>query len=394
MELYLLDTLYRKAHLFDRFESLIWTERFSSFGDFKLIIESTPTTRSLFKPGALLGLSESYRMMIAESVEDKTDDDGRRVLEVQGPSAEAFMKHRAAARGVSLIDTTLISNWTITKPPADLVREIVKSSISSYALDGFDNISFLRDTSERFSPQENVLEPPDPITVKVLPAPLYDVVKEICDSWQMGFRFVKPHAGAALYFEVYCGNNRTSGQSSRTPVIFSPELDNLQNITSLRTIENAKNIAYVFSPAGFEIVRPESVDPYSFGFERRVLTVSADDVEAGTPNASQILRQRGFEALAQAKAINAFDGEINQNSRYIYGVDYSVGDLVEIRNIDGVANQMRVTEQIFVSDREGDRSYPTLELATFINEGSWMSWRSNITWGDLATDPITWSEQP
>ena len=394
MELYLLDVLYRKEHLFDRFESLIWTERFSSFGDFKLIIESTPRTRSLFKSGALLGLSESYRMMIAESVEDKTDDDGRRVLEVQGPSVEAFLKHRVAARTVSLTDPTPVANWTITKPPADVVREIVQTSIKLAPIDGFDSISFLRDTSERFSPQENVLEPPDPITTKVLPAPLYDVVKEICDSWQMGFRFVKPHSGAALYFEVYCGNNRTSGQSSRTPVVFSPELDNLQNTTSLQNIENAKNIAYVFSPAGFEIVRPESVDPYSFGFERRVLMVSADDVEAGTPNASQILRQRGYEALAQAKAINAFDGEINQNSRYIYGVDYSVGDLVEIRNIDGVANQMRVTEQIFVSDREGDRSYPTLELATFINEGSWMSWRSNVTWGDLDTDPITWAEQP
>lgn len=394
MELYLLDALYRKEHLFDRFESLIWTERFSTFGDFKLIIESTPKTRSLFKTGALLGLSESYRMMIAESVEDKTDDDGRRVLEVQGPSVESFMKHRAAAIRYSLNNPAHYADWTITNPPADVVREIVRLSTSAFALDSFDSISFLRDTSERFSPQENVLEPPDPITFKVPAAPLYDVVKELCDTWQMGFRFVKPHAGAALYFEVYCGNNRTSGQSSRTPVIFSPELDNLQNITSLRTIENAKNVAYVFSPAGFEIVRPESVDPYSFGFERRVLVVSADDVAEGTPNASQILRQRGFEALLQAKAVHAFDGEINQNSRYTYGVDYSVGDLVEIRNIDGVANQMRVTEQIFVSDREGDRSYPTLELATFINEGSWMSWRSNVTWGDLDTDPITWVEQP
>jgi hypothetical protein len=136
------------------------------------------------------------------------------------------------------------------------------------------------------------------------------------------------------------------------------------------------------------------VPPDTAGFDRRVLTVDASDItlSAGTALDAALL-QRGKEELAKTRAFQAFDGEINTNSQYKYQVDYWLGDLVEMRNVDGVANQMRVTEQIFVSDKEGDRSYPTLTVNQFINTGSWLSWESNQQWIDLDADPTTWSEQ-
>jgi hypothetical protein len=53
---------------------------------------------------------------------------------------------------------------------------------------------------------------------------------------------------------------------------------------------------------------------------------------------------------------------------------------------------MKVTEQIFVQDREGERAYPTLTLNTFINTGSWLSWNNNKTWSELTTE--VWAELP
>lgn len=394
MEIYVLDSLYRRIHLFDRYDSLIWTERYSELGDFKLVIQSAPSTRSLLKTGVKLGFSHSDRGMIVETVEDKVDDDGRRMLTIEGRSFEKILTDRVAAKKANPTDPTPMAEWILTGKPADVARELVFSVISPNGLNSYDTVPLLRPSTERYSPEENIPEPEDSITVKIAPNTLYDALKELCDVWQMGFRLVKPQTGGSLYFEIYSGNNRTTGQHTRTPVVFSPELDNLQNTTELNTINQSKNVAYVFSPAGFLMVQPEDVPPDTDGFDRNVLIVNADDVEAETPNKDQILRQRGLEAIAQAKAIQAFDGEINQNSQYTYGVDYVVGDLVEMRNIDGLANQMRVTEQIFVSDKEGERSYPTLALATFVNEGSWLSWRSNRTWFDLSDDPITWSEQP
>ena len=89
------------------------------------------------------------------------------------------------------------------------------------------------------------------------------------------------------------------------------------------------------------------------------------------------------------------DGEIRQNSQYVYNRDYYLGDLVEMRNVDGVANQMRVTEQIFVSDKEGERTYPTLAINTFVSTGSWLSMYPGLSWVDLDTNTTdVWENQP
>lgn len=101
------------------------------------------------------------------------------------------------------------------------------------------------------------------------------------------------------------------------------------------------------------------------------------------------LIQRGKESLAEHRPVIAFDGEIPQTGSYIYGVHYNLGDLVESRDADGIATNMRVTEQIFVSDAEGVRSYPTLTIYRLITPGSWLSWDASQVWSDADG---TWSE--
>ncbi|MCA1806536.1 MAG: siphovirus ReqiPepy6 Gp37-like family protein, partial [Actinobacteria bacterium] len=82
-----------------------------------------------------------------------------------------------------------------------------------------------------------------------------------------------------------------------------------------------------------------------------------------------------------------FDGEVNENSEFTYGVDYDVGDLVEMRNKDGIITYKRVLEQIFVSDSEGERAYPTLALDMFAGENTWLSWTNKTqVWEDFTTE--------
>ena len=64
-----------------------------------------------------------------------------------------------------------------------------------------------------------------------------------------------------------------------------------------------------------------------------------------------------------------------------------------MRNDDGVTNQMQVTEQIFVDDKEGTRSYPTLTINTFIMPGTWSAWDFNKVWLDYDPSPETWADQ-
>lgn len=389
MEIYTLDPLLRREFVHDKFESLIWTERFKQYGDFQLDTVSTPENRSLFTPGTLLAMNNSYRVMRVESLEDDTDDDGRRMLSVKGRSIEAMLYDRVAKQ--SLDDLTTSPKWTITDTPAAVARKLFHDICVTGVLDPGDVIPFINEGST-FLPSSTYPEPIDPITVDLDPQALYDAIYNICDVWNLGFRLIRQFDTSKLWFDIYTGTDRTSAQSIVPAVVFTPELDNLQNIKELKSIDQYKNVAYVYSPAGFQMVYPVDVDPEVDGFERHVLTVNATDITSDNPDVTAALIQRGNEELAKARMIQSLDGEIAQTSQFKYGTHYNLGDVVEMRNIDGNTNNMRVTEQIFAQDSEGERSYPTLDLNVFINTGSWLSWLNKKMWSELGDEE--WADQP
>jgi hypothetical protein len=261
------------------------------------------------------------------------------------------------------------------------------------AISPADAIPFLQPGS--IMPASNLLDPIDPINVSLEPSSLYEALKGVGEVYGLGFRLLRNFDMSQLYFDVYAGSDRTSGQNVLPPVIFSPDLGNLQNTNELTSIDGSKNVAFVYSDQGTMFVYGGGVDASVTGFDRKIIPVKADNLD-GTPTDEQLtshFSQVGREALSARQAYQAFDGEINQFSEYKYGTHYFLGDLVEQRNTDGVTNKMRVTEQIFVSDKEGERSYPTLSLFQFINTGSWLSWESNQTWADLDLNPTTWAQQ-
>lgn len=376
MDLYILDDVLRRTSVVDRFESLIWTERYSSLGDFELVIHSTPENRALFQEGAMLGIVQSTRVMVVEVIADDTDADGRKVLKITGQSLEKIMLDRVAA-----IDfTPPFDKWVLTnQTPGNIARTIFNRICRSNTQFPQDNIPFL--VAGSLYRAGNIAEPVDPITVEIERKSVYEALKELCDAYNLGFRLHKGPDTSKLYFDVYTGNDRTASQSLLTPVVFSSALDNLTNISQLTSTANAKNVAYVWTEKACIQVFSDGADANTSGFQRRVLQVDATDVDLDPgPELLSILEQRGKDALAKHRALRAFDGEIPQFGSYRYGMDYELGDLVEIFNADGEASQMRVTEQIFVSDSEGDRSYPTLTINLLITPGSWLSWDGLETW--------------
>src|SRR6059036_109541 len=120
MELYILDSLLRRTAVIDRFESLIWTERFAEKGDFELVINSTHENRRLLVAGTRLALNESDRVMTVQSIEDKKDSDGKTILTVKGPSLESLLDDRAAIDGFAGLTTD--PNWVLTDTPGNIAR--------------------------------------------------------------------------------------------------------------------------------------------------------------------------------------------------------------------------------------------------------------------------------
>jgi len=390
MELYTLDPLLRRAEVFDEFASLIWTERFKQYGDFELDISSTLRARTLLKTGTLLATDDSHYVMVIESVEDATDSDNRKLLKVKGRSLEVILYDRVAKE--SLSNTTTSPAWLITGlTPTAAARKIFHDICVTGILSSYDVIPFIFEGT--FLPASTIPEPVDLVDIELEPTTVYDAIVQIADIWNFGFRLLREYDTSKLWFDIYTGRDRTTAQTTNPAVVFAPELDNLQNTKQFMTIENAKNVAYVYSPVGFEMVYADGVDPDVSGFERRALVINATDINSGTaPEISAALIRRGQDELAKARVFQAFDGEINQNSAYVAGVDYNLGDIVEVRDSDGTTNNMRVSEIIRVADREGTRAYPTFVLNQFINTGSWLSFVDNTQWADMTTEE--WADMP
>lgn len=395
MEAYILDNLRRRVAVIDTFESFIWTERFKDIGDFEMILLSTNENRTRLTVGTTLAMNNSYRMMTVETVQDKTDAEGRKLLTISGRSFEAILENRVAKD--TLADLTAEPKWLLTGTPTTIVRKIFHDICILGQLSVRDIIPSVIESS--IFPEDTIGEPADSITVELEVMTVYEAVKNICDIYEIGFRFIRNFDTSELYFDFYMGSDRTTGQNDLPAVVFSPSLDNLQNTMELSTNAMYKNVAYVFSPAGTAVVYPDGIDPVLVeGLERRVLMVKADDIAVQDPPESAPvilakLTQRGLEELSKNRQLSAFDGEIGHNISYKYGIDYNLGDLVEKRNDSGTTDNMQVTEQIFVSDNEGERSYPTLSLNTFITPGSWIAWDYNQVWAEVP-DTEHWADQP
>lgn len=383
MELYTLDSLYRRQNVIDQFQSLVWAERWQSYGDFELDMFSSYGTRSLLKPDTWVAVNVSNYVCRIETVEDDIDDQGNKILKVKGRTIEALFDDRAAPR----------STWS--EAPAAVARDMFHQVCVAGTWDIGDIIPGI--TEGTFMPASTILEPTDAISVDTTQVPVPTLftamVTNICAKYYLGFRILRKDSTGQLYFDIYAGSDRTTDQTVLTPVVFAPQFDNLENTSELTDITTAKNVAYVQKSDGTsQIVYGSGVDPTVDSFERRVMIVDASNLTSPT---TAELTQLGLEALAASATKFIFDGEISQYSQYVYGTDYNLGDLVELQNDDGVQSDMRVTEQIFAQDQNGFRSYPTLASYETINAGSWLSWNNDKTWNDLDSDTTNvWENQP
>lgn len=391
MELYTLDSLFRYSSVIDSFQSLIWTERFSSWGDFELDTFSTLENRNLFVPGLRLSIKESKRVMVVETINDTTSDTGERILKVKGRSLEAIFENRMAMG--DLTDLTEDPKWNLSGTPGDIIDQLFHDICVLGILNAGDIIPGVTEGS--IYPADTIDAPSDEIIYEFEPTTLYLAIKNLADAYSMGFRLVRDPNTGSLYFDWYTGSDRTTGQTELAAVVFSPDMDNLKNTNKLTSSALYKNVAYVVSKVGHEIVYDIDIDPTINGFDRSVLTVVASDIDDPDPDiASAQMIQRGREELAKNRKLILLDGELAQITNYIYDTSYSLGDLVELQDDNGSVSNMQIVEQIFVSDKEGDRSYPSLAVNKFVTPGSWLDWDPTQEWEDLDSDPGTWSEQP
>ena len=218
------------------------------------------------------------------------------------------------------------------------------------------------------------------ISVGIPYGPVYDALKEIATTYQIGMQITLDSVTDTSYFlgfRSYKGLDRTSGQTDNPVVRFSPQMDSFANIKELQSIAAFKTLVYAFAPG----LKPNEGDPelrttpgvssmtgseYT-GFDLRALLVFSDDVTTdmvgGSPtNLVNVLNSRAFDARTNNRFIKAVDGEIVPDNQFQYGVHYNLGDIIEVEGNTGVVQTARVTEYIRAQDEGGERAYPTVAM--------------------------------
>jgi hypothetical protein len=582
MELYVLDSTFRRVEVIDKFESLIWTERFQDYGDFELSLYSNPSVRTLLTAGTHVFINKSNRIMTVNEVENRTESDGRKTLTVKGHSFEKILDDRVASyklsdkylnslsKGVVTYNATYDYFDTATNHdlkdgdqvyfktskflPGSLLNDDGSDSYTGANITGFDytndvfrvnkhglangDVIYIKKASggtlptgltegqyyyvivkdadllQVASTQENaknnlaiaisgtsvgthtvylsldalqpyfvirisdtriklaisyensisedgidaiplnlfgtvastmnlyylnentwrvkgkprdILEsifnrfcvnPEEPIdtlfiyktgslystngdldeiqteyTLDFANQSVYQIINELCKIWNFGFRITRSETYNKIHFNIYSGSNRTLNQTANTPVIFDLNLENLLNEASYISTKNYKNVAYVYSLNSFLKVYTDGVDEFTTNLDKKILLVDASDITGykGSELTAQ-LEQRGRQALSENAKINAFDGEISPTNQYKYEADYFLGDLVEVKDIDGYSVVKRVTEQIFSEDEQGEKSFPTLSTQTVSVPGSWYAFTQNTAWNDASLATKTWAQ--
>lgn len=417
MEAYVLDDKLRRVQCVDLFNSFIWAERYSERGDFVLKLDISNPARKLFKKGTKLVIKNSFKVATVDTIERDLDADGSEVVKITGYTDEHILTKRLAKKNHDNLE--LNPNWEITGTPRDILKKMVYDICLDGKLDVKDKIPYLVQGDLISAPGTWLALPEllywnaavgvwetaytsntipdiltDPITINAKPQSLYKTVKEICDVYGLGFRLVRNFDNSELYFEIYTGQDRTSLQTFYPAIRFSVETGNLVSSSEIDTDKDAYNVAYVYSKKGSVIVYPdEDSVTTATGFNRSVLYVEVTDYEEEqTPADHQrLLKQRGLEELAKHRSSIAFDGEISKSSNYKYGIDYNLGDFVELKNADGLVTKMLVSEQIFVHDLEGERSYPTLTNVETISTSSWAGQSPILYWSMAEGYWATWT---
>lgn len=396
MDVYITDENFVRLNLIDSYKSFIWKERFSRYGDVQLVVPSTIDSWTIFREGYHISIDESDRLMKLETAYEQITEEGERLMVIEGRSLEARLLDRIAQQRPVVGHPY---QWSFGRPAAVAPRLMYYENC--YANTRYPGANFADTGIDETVDPLAIEEPDDDVSFVITPDKnLYDVIVEHCESYGMGFAFKQRdprlvhNPGRHLTFRVYMGYDRTSAQSTNAAVIFSANLDNLENTKSVRTSVNVKNVVQVMTENYIEVVYGNGATGETSGRDLRFATLMLNDTSESWTETQEraFMVQKGLEYLSQHALVEAFDGEISQSSEYIYKRDYNLGDLVEMRNIQGATSVMRVTEQIFASDAEGDRAYPTLKLHNFVTPGSWGAWGGNKQWADMTTE--TWGTMP
>ena len=342
MELYVYSSEMELQGIVEKIASLIWTRRYWSCGEFKLLVPFTEEhSRMLVKNNIIMKRGDDEAAQI-RYVSITKNSQGLEEIEVQGKFLIAWIGKRIIKKQIITNDTTQNILYRIVREnvtnPADTARKIPDVSI---ATDDEDTESGVIDyTSEQYTNAQLAAE-------------------TAAKAAKLGIRMRTDARTGAHVFSVYEGRDLTAGNTAgNAPCIFSQEFDNIVEQEYTNSVENLKTTAFVGGEEKEGVARKVAeVGGSAAGLAREEVFLNATDIvqEYEDDDGTQVsltdteylalLSARGAEELEQYAETLSFGSKINTFANLIYRTDYDLGDRVTCVNKRwGIRIDVRITE--------------------------------------------------
>lgn len=342
MELYVYSSDMELQGIVEKIASLIWTRRYWSCGEFKLLVPFTEEhSRMLVKNNIIMKRGDDEAAQI-RYVSITKNSQGLEEIEVQGKFLIAWIGKRIIKKQIITNDTTQNILYRIVREnvtnPADTVRKIPDVSIAD---DDADTESGAIDyTSEQYTNAQLAAE-------------------TAAKAAKLGIRMRTDARTGTHVFSVYEGRDLTAGNSAgNAPCIFSQEFDNIVEQEYTNSIENLKTTAFVGGEEKEGVARKVAeVGGSAAGLAREEVFINATDIvqEYEDDDGEQVsltdteylalLSARGAEELEQHAETLSFGSKVNTFANLIYRTDYDLGDRVTCVNKRwGIRIDVRITE--------------------------------------------------
>lgn len=409
-------TNYKQDRLIEGYDSLIWTERFQSPGNFELKTPLVEETLDILPEMTFVSILQSREVMMVENRLIEEDDEGRRMLTVSGRSLVAFLEHRHVEGGYNK-KRKMAKKYSPTGAMAVLMWNVI---------DNFANKDVTRDGDFNWTDKDKIpnvsISESVPVTGELknwwmTQGSLYPQLEKIMIKGDLGLRIIRPHSGpmtrisvetslanrgdiirttvedvTSLRFDIYNGLDRSHTQSTNPRVGFNYIQGHIENDKYLFSNQDLKTACEVMTGVGGSDVYRDG-DASLTGWDRRVMSFDGGEPEYKKDkptypgkNASDAEQTKyendlaeweadkadtdaeflsdvaddALRALKQHRRVKLFSGDISPLAPYIYNTHYKLGDIVTLYGDYNQTEKMIVSEYVRTEDAEGDRGYPGL----------------------------------
>lgn len=351
-------------HVFDRdleeigiiedYYSLNWAERYNSVGDFELELPIEYATSPLLTFGNFLYIKTSDKLMIIEEKKPEIADD-KASLVVNGRSAESIFDRRVLMTPLTFYGTAELLAYI-------LVNDNIRDTGNSREIPIFD-------TADTAIWPPAMLSSAAAVSEQFVEETVYEIIELVCKLVDLGFKIIVKDLvspDSELYFHIYEGVDRSTGQSDNDWVIFADVYDNILKSSFYSSELDNINVVLVVVD---DLIYPETLvsgpgGPFSGldlfeGYLDTTIDRDSDGDDIDDIDDWQymnIIVDRGLEVIKQATPVGVFEGDFETRGMFTYGVDFFMGDIVQcVMHGEDVA--ARVIELVRSYGPDGEKVY-------------------------------------